>query len=179
MMMRLMGSAFVSGSLLGCASAHRNTPQNAGNSALADAIAAACEAQIVFLGEEGSHGGGRTFQIKTDIVRDLIKRCGFTHVAFESQIYDFVDLQERYTTGSATREALYDAIGGLWSRAAEIDPLVHLLHDKALARQLTISGFDGHIGGATSYYTQTMLAQQLAGIARSQASALQSRIRPA
>jgi erythromycin esterase-like protein len=65
--------------------------------------------------------------------------------------------------GTATREALYDAIGKFWSRAAEIDPLVELLHDMALTGHLTISGFDGQMGDAMSYYTPTHLARRLTG----------------
>jgi erythromycin esterase-like protein len=158
-----LAGAFVSLAVSGCATS-QGALEAAGNKALADATAAACDASIVFLGEEASHGGGRAIRIKTEIARELVQRCGFTHVAFESQIYDFIDLQERYAIGNASREALYDAIGGLWSRAAEIDPLVDLLHEKAVARQLTISGFDGQIGSATAYYTQTALAQRLSAI---------------
>jgi erythromycin esterase-like protein len=83
-------------------------------------------------------------------------------VAFESQIYDFIDLQERYADGRATPEALYDAIGGLWSRAAEIDQLVALLHDRAKSRRLTVSGFDINVNGATALYSRTQLARRLA-----------------
>jgi erythromycin esterase-like protein len=157
MMMRLLACVLGGSYLLGSAP----TAAGAESEALADLIADTCDAQIVFLGEERNHGGGRTFQVKTDIVRGLIQSCGFTHVAFESQIYDFIDLEERYAAGTASREALYDAIGGVWSRAAEIDPLVELLHEKAIAGQLTISGFDGQIFGAMGFYTQTQLGQRL------------------
>jgi erythromycin esterase-like protein len=100
-------------------------------------------------------------RVKSDIARRLIQTCGFTHVAFESQIYDFVDLQERYDQGIATREALYDAIGGLWSTTAEIDSLVELLHERALDKQIAVSGFDANVGGATGLYSQTELAMRL------------------
>jgi erythromycin esterase-like protein len=158
---RLLACVVVGSSLLGCASMYQKPAPAVGSGALADVIADTCDAQIVFLGEEASHGVGKTFQVKTEIVRGLIQSCGFTHVAFEGQIYDFIDLQERYVAGTATREALYDAMGGLWSRAAEIDPLVKLLHEKALSGRLTISGFDGQVGSAMGYYTQTRLAQRL------------------
>jgi erythromycin esterase-like protein len=153
------------GCLWNCASPTSSPrPSAARDSALMAAVEAMCGAQVVFLGEEPSHGGGRTTQVKTDIVRDLVNACGFTHVAFESQIYDFIDLQERYAAGTATNEALYDAIGGLWSRNAEIDPLVDLLHEGALSGRLTISGFDINFVGATAYYSQTSFAERLGSV---------------
>jgi erythromycin esterase-like protein len=161
MMMRLPALGLVGGVLLGCGAAGQDSIPAVESAVLADVVADICDAEIVFLGEDGSHGGGRTFQVKAEIVRGLIQNCGFTHVAFESQIYDFIDLQERYVAGTATREALYDAIGRFWSRAAEIDPLVDLLHEMALTGLLTISGFDGQMGDAMSYYTPTQLAQRL------------------
>lgn len=132
--------------------------------ALARLVADTCVAQIVILGEEEHHGSGRAIQVKTAIVRELVQRCGFTHVAFESQIYDFVDLQERYAAGTATREHLYDAIGGLWSMTSQMDPLVELLHRKALTGQLQISGIDVQTGGAMGYYTQARLPARLSEV---------------
>jgi erythromycin esterase-like protein len=161
MMMRLLALGLVGGALLGCGAVGQDSIPAVGSAVLAEVVTDICDAEIVFLGEDASHGGGRTFQVKAEIIQKLIRECGFTHVAFESQFYDFIDLQERYVAGTATREALYDAIGRFWSRAAEIDPLVELLHEMALAGRLTISGFDGQMGDAMSYYTPTHLAQRL------------------
>ena len=128
---------------------------------VADVVAAVCDAKVVFLGEEPSHGGGQAIRVKSEIARGLIRKCGFTHMAFESQIYDFVDLQERYDRGIATREALYDAIGGLWSTTAEIDSLVEFLHERARDKQLAVSGFDANVNGATALYSRTELPMRL------------------
>src|SRR5262245_13743502 len=94
MMMRLLACVLVGSSLLGCGSTNQSSIPAVANDALAAVIADTCDARSVFLGEEGSHGGGRTLQVKTEIVRGLIESCGFTHIAFEGQIYDFIDLQE-------------------------------------------------------------------------------------
>jgi erythromycin esterase-like protein len=161
MMMRLLALGLVGGALLGCGSVGQDSIPAAGSGVLAEVVTDICDAEIVFLGEDASHGGGRTFKVKAEIIQKLIRECGFTHVAFESQFYDFIDLQERYVAGTATREALYDAIGGFWSRAAEIDPLVELLHEMALAGRLTVSGFDGQTAGAMSYYAPTQLPERL------------------
>ena len=115
-MVRSLTLGLVGGALLGCGAAGQQSIAAAGSAVLADVVADVCDAEIVFLGETGNHGGGRTFQVKAEVIQRLIQDCGFTHVAFESQIYDFIDLQERYLAGTATREALYDAIGKFWSR---------------------------------------------------------------
>lgn len=143
--------------MAGCASTGADAPADA----LTAAVDHACGAQVVFLGEEPSHGGGRTLEVKADLVTELMQRCGFTHVAFEGQIYDFIDLEEKHAAGAATREALYDAIGGLWSRAAQIDPLVNLLHSLAAAGGIRLSGFDINANGATSFHAQNHLAARL------------------
>lgn len=147
--------------LPGCAPVGDASSSHGSDDAIAGLVEDVCDAQIVFLGEEPSHGGGQAVRVKSAVVRGLIQSCGFDHLAFESQIYDFVDLQEKYADGTASREALYDAIGGLWSRAAEIDPLVELLHESARADRITVSGFDINVIGATAHYSQTQLAERL------------------
>ena len=128
---------------------------------VADVIADTCDAKVVFLGEEPSHGGGQAIRVKSDLARGLIEKCGFTHMAFESQIYDFVDLQEKYDRGIAPLEGLYDAIGGIWSTTAEIDSLVEFLHERARFNRIEVSGFDPNVGGATGLHSRTELAMRL------------------
>ncbi|MEO8362352.1 MAG: hypothetical protein ABI672_20160, partial [Vicinamibacteria bacterium] len=120
-------------------------------------VADLCDAKLVFLGEEGSHGGAVALQVKAEIIEDLVTKCHFNHVAFESQLYDFEDLKQRYRSGTATEAALSNAVGGLWSTTTEIQPLLRLLHKKAVAGDVILSGIDGQIGGATGIYTQKQL----------------------
>ncbi len=133
------------------------------DAAIADLVSGNCDAQVLFLGEESNHGGGNTFEAKSAIVRELVLQCGFSHVVFESQFYDFLDLQDKYSAETATDEGLYDAIGGIWSRFAEIDELVTFLHGEALAGRITISGMDPQAVGAMSYYSERSLGTKLGG----------------
>lgn len=72
-----------------------------------------CGKQVVLLGEDANHGAGRTLELKVELVERLIQECGFSGVFFESQVYDFVDLQRAIDSKNATPEQLADAIGGL------------------------------------------------------------------
>jgi len=102
-------------------------------------VADLCGAKLVLPGEEGSHGGAAAIQVKCEIIEGLVTKCHFNHVVFENQLYDFEDLKQRYRTGTATEAALYNAVGGLWSTTAEIEPLLGLLHRKALAGDVILS----------------------------------------
>ena len=131
------------------------------DAATSELVSDACDVQVLFLGEEANHGGGNSFNFKSSIVRELVLQCGVSHVVFESQFYDFLDLQDKYVAGTATIEGLYDAIGAKWSRFAEIDELVTFLHREALAGRITISGMDPQAVGAMNYYSQTSLGTRL------------------
>lgn len=159
--LRLLACVIAAASLIGCASTaqpHNPKPNATG---VAAAINDLCDAQVVFLGEEGHHGGGQSIATKADLIAGLIRQCGFTHVALEAQIYDVLDLEKRYAAGTATPEALYDALGSLGFMAAQANPLLALLHEKASAGQVRLSGFDPNIGNITAYYAQNQLAQDL------------------
>jgi erythromycin esterase-like protein len=45
-----------------------------------------CDKEVVLLGEDATHGGGKTLEIKVELITRLIDRCDFSAVAFESQI---------------------------------------------------------------------------------------------
>lgn len=123
-----------------------------------------CDKELVLLGEDASHGSGHTFEIKTRIVQRLIERCGFGAVAFESQVYDFLDFRRSLVEGAPTREGLRNAIGGLWMRAAEGEPLLDTLFDAAVAGRVQLGGLDPQVGGAMGLFARTQLAERLAGV---------------
>lgn len=123
-----------------------------------------CAKEFVFLGEGAQHDGGGTLRVKIDLVRRLIDHCGFNTVMFESQVYDFYDLDRRYRSQRATSEHLYDAIGALWSTSEELDQLVPYLHSKAMSGQVTLRGLDPQMGGATQFFTQRRLPEELARV---------------
>lgn len=121
-----------------------------------------CSRQVVLLGEDANHGSGRTLELKVTLVQRLIDTCGFNAVLFESQLYDFLDLDRSFAGRSATPAQLADAIGGLWSTTREIDPLVSYLFRQASAGRVKLFGLDPQLGGATGLYAQRHLPAQLA-----------------
>ena len=120
-----------------------------------------CDKSVVMLGEEDHHGGGRTAEIKADLVQRLIDRCGFDAVYFESGVYEFVDLDRRLGSGTSAPEQLADAIGGLWNRSVAIDPLVQYLYTRASAGRLQLAGLDPQLGSATSVYEKSALVDEM------------------
>ncbi len=124
-------------------------------------VADVCAREVVSLGEDAGHGSARAIETRALLVRRLVAECGFAAVAFESQIYDFVALEEAQAAGVLTREAVADAIGGLWSTMAEADELVDFLTTEASAGRIRLLGLDPQIGGATQGYTQKRLPDRL------------------
>lgn len=123
-----------------------------------------CRKDIVLLGEDANHGGGRTLEVKTEIVKRLAARCGFGAVVFESQFYDLLDHARAIETGSATGRDLADAIGPLWSRAREAQSLIAFLHAETMAGRLRVAGIDPQVGGATGHYSRRELGAALAAV---------------
>jgi len=119
-----------------------------------------CDRRIVLLGEDANHGSGATLAVKVELVRRLVTECHFSAVLFESQVYDFIDLEHAVAARSATPGLVRDAIGGLWSKARDTGVLAEFLLAKATARRVTLGGLDPQVGGATQRYTQ----QQLPGV---------------
>lgn len=124
-------------------------------------VALACDRAVVVLGEEGGHGAGATVALKSVLVARLVDDCGFDAIAFESQVYDFVDLAESLAAGRATRAQVADAIGGLWSTSRQMQPLVHVLFERARDGRVRLVGLDPQTGGATQRYTQRELPARL------------------
>ena len=120
-----------------------------------------CTKSVVLLGEKGHHAGGNTVQVKSDLAKRLIERCGFDAVYFESSAYEFYDLDRRLVAGTSNREQVADAIGGLWSVSKAIDPLVDHLYALASAGRIRLAGLDPQLGAATSSYEKGALVEEL------------------
>ena len=120
-----------------------------------------CQKQVVFLSEDNNHGAGRTFEVKTKLLENLIDRCGFSAVFFESSIYDFVDLEQRVAQRKVTREQIADALGSLWSTTAQGDVLVAALHRRVQNKGLRLLGMDLQAGSASSFYQKTRFGAEL------------------
>jgi erythromycin esterase-like protein len=123
-----------------------------------------CRRDIVLLGEDANHGAGRTFEVKTEIVKRLAARCGFGAVLFESQFYDLLDHARAVEAGTATEQGLADAIGPLWSRARETQPLIAYLHRESIAGRLRVAGIDPQVGGISGHYAKRHLGGALAAV---------------
>lgn len=121
-----------------------------------------CRREIVLLGEDAGHGGGRTLEVKTEILRRLTARCGFGAVLFESQFYDLLDHARAIEAGTATERDLRDAIGPLWSRAQQARPLFAFLHRESAAGRLRVGGIDPQVGGVDGRYARDALGAALA-----------------
>lgn len=128
------------------------------------AVRAACDREVVLLGEDPSHGGGRTIAVKAILVERLLTECGFGAVLFESQFYDFLDFERELAAGRVTRKGLADAIGALWANSLEFQPLIDLLHERARTRKTFIGGIDPQVGGITGYYSQRRLGADLTSV---------------
>lgn len=121
-----------------------------------------CRRDVVLLGEDAGHGGGRTLEVKTEILKRLTARCGFGAVLFESQFYDLLDHARAIDAGTATERELRDAIGPLWSRAEQARPLFAFLHRESLAGRLRVGGIDPQVGGVSGRYARDALGAALA-----------------
>jgi erythromycin esterase-like protein len=121
-----------------------------------------CRREVVLLGEDASHGGGRTLEVKTEILKRLTARCGFGAVLFESQFYDLLAHARAIDAGTATERELRDAIGPLWSRAEQARPLFAFLHRESLAGRLRVGGIDPQVGGVSGRYARDALGAALA-----------------
>lgn len=122
-----------------------------------------CRKEIVMLGEDASHGGGRTFEVKTEIVKRLVSRCGFDAVLFESQLYDMLDVEHAVAQKTATPAQLAGAIGALWARAEESKPLIDVLYRETMAGRVRIAGIDPQVGGVMGDYSKHRLGAALTG----------------
>ena len=123
-----------------------------------------CRRDIVVLGEDANHGGGRTLEIKVELVKRLVERCGFGGIVFESSMYAALDLERRLAQGDATEADIVDATGQLWFRAQEAQPLPPFLLQAARDGRLRIGGMDIQPVARPGRYTGSRLASELASV---------------
>ncbi|MEM8931853.1 MAG: erythromycin esterase family protein [Acidobacteriota bacterium] len=124
---------------------------------VADAV---CDRPVVLLGELPTHGEGRAFEIKAEIVDHLIDRCGFDALLFEAGVYDFVGLRQAIEARRATPPQLDRAIGGFWT-TRELKPWRRRLFDRAVAGRLVLGGIDDQLS-ATADHARASLPRLIA-----------------
>lgn len=116
---------------------------------------AACDKQVVVLGELPSHGEARAFQAKARIVELLVERCGFDAVLFEAPLYDFLGFQEAVAEGRAMPAQLDRAIGGFWLTRG-LHAWRRWLFDQAAGGRLLLGGLDDQISATSDYARATL-----------------------
>ncbi|MDI1254082.1 erythromycin esterase family protein [Thermomonas sp.] len=167
MNMRLTGARHLLGlglALCACMASATETPTTPNQHRALDALVKdVCGKQLVLLGEDANHGSGATLALKIELVKRLVEECHYSAVLFESQVYDFIDLQHAIDAKTATPAQVNATIGGLWSFARETVPLVDFLYPQAMAGRITLGGLDPQVGGATQRYSQHRLPGVLAG----------------
>lgn len=125
------------------------------DSVVARAGALACDKHVVILGELPSHGEARAFALKAEIVKALVKRCGFKALLFEAPIYDFVGLEPLWGKGTAQPRQLDQAIGKFWW-ARELGRWRQWLFQQAEGGHLALGGLDDQVS-ATSEFARSAL----------------------
>lgn len=123
-----------------------------------------CRRDVALLGE-ASHGDGRALAFKAALVPRLIEQCGFDAVFFEGSSYDFLELERRRGRGEqVSRAMLSSAIGGLWNRYAEMQPLIAFLHERSASGQVRLGGLDDQLGSAGAFYSIAAMPAELSAL---------------
>lgn len=122
-----------------------------------------CHHSVVLLGENG-HGDGATIAIRAKLVPELVRRCGFSAIVFESSYYDFAELARTTSpTDHYDRQKLLSAVGGIWSPYSEFFPLADWLTRQSPSK-LAIAGIDDQIGMRGAFYSLTGMPAQLSAL---------------
>jgi erythromycin esterase-like protein len=157
--------ALLAGAWTACAAPAEAPPFDRHASAQLDRLVRdVCRRDVVLLGEDANHGGGRTLEVKVELVKRLVERCGFGGIVFESSIYASLELERRLAQGVASEEDVVDAAGQLWFRAREAQPLPAFLLQAARDGRLRIGGMDVQPVARPGRYTGTRLAAELAAV---------------
>jgi len=136
---------------------HANTP---GSAVIGRVVKAVCTKDVVMLGEDGHHASGATLRVKVELVKRLVRQCGFRGVVFESQFYDMLDFEHSLARGVASQQQLSDAIGPVWMHYPQVMPLVHWLYQEAGRGRVRIGGMDPQADNIDEPYS----AQELPGV---------------
>ncbi len=159
----LLLSIVIGGAVAASPEPIRRKPGDTHTDALDRALRANCNKDIVLLGEDASHAGGATVQVKSRLLMRLVKECGFSAVMFETATYDFLAFERAVAEGKATSKKLADSIGGLWAYRRESESLFDFLFAEAVQKRVKILGIDAQLGGLTQTYARNELAADLSG----------------
>lgn len=122
----------------------------------------ACGKEVVLLGESAGHGGARSIEIKTEVVKRLVARCGFRGVLFETSLFEAIAENRLAAKGESAPEKFTDAMGQTWFWASEAQPLRDYLFAERAAGKLRVGGIDVQPIGITARLSRERLADELA-----------------
>lgn len=126
-------------------------------------IRLACPHTIVVLGENG-HGDGATIALKARLIPELVRRCGFSAIAFEGSFYDFAELGRTTPLDQPyDRHRLLSAVGRIWNRDTEFSPLADWMSQQSPSR-LVLAGIDDQVGSTGAFYSLTTMPAELAAL---------------
>lgn len=119
-------------------------------------LPALCDKEVVLLGELPSHGEAITFQIKAQLVQDLVSQCGFDFVFFEAPVYEFWGLQEALDNKTATSRHIENALGGFWVNK-ELDSWRDWLLTQAQSGDLILRGLDDQVSRSAEHSRKQLI----------------------
>ena len=119
---------------------------NSGSTEMTPVVEAMCGKRVALLGESPTHGFGKTFAYKAELVRRLVEECHYNALFVESGVYDFLHIDQQIRSGQpATEEMVSAAIGGLWANK-EVHSLIPFLTQKVREGTLSLGGMDDQSG---------------------------------
>lgn len=129
--------------------------------ALVAAVNALCGREIALLGE-ATHAGGHTNAFKAALVQQLITKCHYRGVVFESSFYEFESIGRARRQGRpVTAEMVGAAVGGLWKFEREFQPLLPFLAGEVSSGRVTLGGMDFQTSGLEQPYSNDLLPAEL------------------
>ena len=129
------------------------------------AVGDLCSSDVALIGEGGNHGDGRSLAFKAALVQRLVEQCHFDAIVFEASSYDFLEIDRRLSQGEpVTRAMLSSAVGGLWNRNDEIQPLITWMHESLVAGRVQLGGMDDQLGSAGAFYSIAGMPTELGGL---------------
>ncbi|TYR32214.1 erythromycin esterase family protein [Sphingobacterium phlebotomi] len=100
------------------------------------------DSKLILLGEE-THGDGKAFETKGNLIKFLHEELGFSVLAFESSLYLAEKSNQSMSSSADRMSTLRGSTYPHWSWTVEMQPLLQYITDKATSENpLQISGFD-------------------------------------
>ena len=121
------------------------------------------DADIVLLGEI-SHGDGKTFTVKTELIKYLHKNLGFNVLVFESGMLECHLTWQALKNGEPGTTAFPKSIFPIWGRSEQVQDLFSYIEENAnTENELELAGFDMQMTGNLKIDDRIELFQKYLG----------------